>query len=148
MYPKTCKIRTGKLWPCSMQGGHRPVLGNEKKWWLTIATHWNWVLDMYWSPMDLQQSLSHIASSLLYLLHLQVHSISITSLTPLHSSLFLLFHPSSLHPCFIDICPHVTMILLSFTYSLLTPFLFFLFHTSTLSLVPDQVKPTLQHRTS
>ena len=79
----------------------------------------------YRSLMDLQQSLSHATSSPLYFLCLQVCSISVTSLTPLHSSLFPLFHPSFLHPCFIDICPHVTMILSSFAYSLLTPFLFF-----------------------
>ena len=47
----------------------------------------------------------------------QVYSISITSLTPLCLSLFPLFIPSSLHPCFIDICFHVTMILSSFTYT-------------------------------
>ena len=50
--------------------------------------------------MNLWQSLSHAASSLLYLLCPQVHSISITSLMPLCSSLFPLFHPSSLYPCF------------------------------------------------
>ena len=72
--------------------------------------------------MDLQQSPSHTTSSLLYLLCPQVHSISVTSLTPLCSSLFPLFPPSFLHPYFIDICPHVTMILSSFAYSPLTPF--------------------------
>ena len=102
----------------------------------------------YWITDGSLTSLFHAAPSPLYLLHSQVHSISVTSLIPLHSSLFLLFHPSSLYPCFIDICPHVTMILLSFAYSLLTPFLFSLFTLVPLFLVPDRVKPTLQRRTS
>ena len=79
----------------------------------------------------------------LYPFHPQVHSISVTSLTPLHSSLFPLFHPLSLHPCFIDICLHVTMILSSFTYSPLALFLFSLFHASTFvpSSWPSQANP-------
>ena len=56
------------------------------------------VLDIK-SLMYLQQSLSHAASSPIYLSHSQVHFISITSPTPLQSSLFPLFHPLSLHPC-------------------------------------------------
>ena len=64
----------------------------------------------------------------LYPFHPQVYSISIASLTPLHSSLFPLSHPLSLHSCFIDICPHVTMILSSLAYSPLTPFLFSVSH--------------------
>ena len=57
-----------------------------------------WLLDLE-SPMDLQQSPSRTTPSLLYLLHPQVCSISVTSPTPLHSSLFPLvssFIPASL----------------------------------------------------
>ena len=43
----------------------------------------------------------------------------------------------TLNTCFIDICLHVTMILSSFTYSLLTPFLFSCFMLVHLFLVPD-----------
>ena len=102
------------------------------------------VLDIK-SLMDLQWSPSHATPSLLYLLQPQVYSISITSLTPLHSSLFPLFHPLSLHLCFIDICPHATMILLSFAY---THSCFLCFTLVPLFLVPDQVKLTLQCRVS
>ena len=65
------------------------------------------------SPMDLQQSLSHATSSPLYLLHLQVCSISITSLTPLHLSLFPLvssFVPASLLYWYLSPCHHDPLI--------------------------------------
>ena len=84
-----------------------------------------------------------------YILHPQVHSISVTSPTPLHLSLFLLvssFVPISLfwlifvpmspwssHPLHIVFLPHSC-----FPCFTLVP----------LFLVPDQVNLTLQHRTS
>ena len=113
----------GQLESCRVQG-----------WWywvmtLIIVKHsiiqacWQWGTVRYWitdgSPR--KSILCHLFSTTLSLP--QVHYISITSPTPLCSSLFPLFHPLSLHPCFIDIHSHVTMILSSFTYSSPTPFL-------------------------
>ena len=96
------------------------------------------------SPMELQQSLSHTTFHPLYLLcpsPFYFHHISDTPpFIPVP-----LFHPSSLHPCFIVICPHVTMILSFLAYSLLTLSLFSLFHASTFvpSPRPSQANPAV-----
>ena len=65
------------------------------------------------SLMDLQQ-VHPAPPSLLYLFHPQVHSISITSLTPLHLSLFPLFSsfvPASLFHWYLSPCHHDPLIL-------------------------------------
>ena len=84
--------------------------------------HWVGVLDIR-SPMDLQQSPSCIASSLLNLLHPQVHSISITSPTPPFVPVPLVssFVPVSLFPWYLSPCHHDPLVL---PWNLLTPFLF------------------------
>ena len=93
-----------------------PEISNHPSVFMLDINHW-WISDKS-IPLCLPP---------LYSFCPQVHSISITSPTPLCSSLFPLYHPCLCIPVFIDICPHViTMILLSLAYSLLTPFLSFL----------------------
>ena len=81
-----------------------------------------WISDKVHSALPVPLYLP-TSQSLFYFHHI--------SNTPPFILVFPSFHPSSLSPCSTDFHLHVTMILSSFTYSFLTPFLFPLFHAST-----------------